>query len=169
VAIYHLNVGIIKRSSGRSSVAAAAYRAGEKIRNEHDGMPHDYTKKRDVIHSEIMLPENAPYEFSDRAILWNAVEKSEKRIDSQTAREFDIALPVEFDREEQIEIMREYVQENFVDRGMCADLAIHDKGDGNPHAHVMLTTRHVTQDGFGGKNRDWNNKELLNHGVKIGR
>ena len=161
MAIYHLHAQIIKRSAGRSSVAAAAYRAAEKIHDERTDLPHDYTRKTGVVHSEIMLPENAPLEFQDRAALWNAVEKAEKRADSQTAREFDIALPIEFDRDEQIEIMREYARKNFVNHGMCADLAIHDRGDGNPHAHVMLTTRHVAKDGFGGKNRDWNQTQLL--------
>ena len=161
MAIYHLHAQIISRTSGRSSVAAAAYRAGEKMKNERDGQSHDYTRKTGVSHTEILLPENAPLEFADRKILWNAVERAEIRRDAQTARELDIALPVEFDLDEQAKIMREYVQKNFVSHGMCADIAIHDKGDGNPHAHVMLTTRHVTNAGFGGKNRDWNNKLLL--------
>jgi heme oxygenase len=161
VAIYHLHAQIIKRSSGRSAVAAAAYRAGEKIHNERDGITHDYTRKTGVVHSEIMLPDHAPQEYSERSVLWNAVEKAEKRCDSQTAREFDIALPNEFDRQEQIELVREYVQENFVDKGMCADIAIHDKSDGNPHAHIMLTTREISESGFGGKNREWNKREQL--------
>ena len=161
MAIYHLHAQIIGRSSGRSSVAAAAYRAGVKITNERDGITHDYTRKQGIAHTEIILPQNAPLEFADRYTLWNAVEQAEKRRDAQTAREMDIALPLEFDHEEQIELIREYVRNNFTDQGMCADIAIHDKGDGNPHAHVMLTTRHISPDGFGGKNRDWNNKALL--------
>ena len=156
MAIYHLHVSIISRKTGRSSVGASAYRTGEKLYNEHDGITHDYsnrssarasayrsgekinehnfTNKRGVIYSEIILPENAPREFTDRATLWNAVEKSEKRKDAQTAREIDVALPVEFNRREQIQIMREYVQENFVDKGMIADFAIHDKNDGKAHS-----------------------------------
>jgi len=161
MADYHLHVQMIKRSTGRSAVAAIAYRASEKIYNEHDGRWHDYTRKKDVVYTEIMLPENAPNEYAERSTLWNEVEKSEKRSDSQTAREFDIALPVEFSREEQIALTREYLQKNFVDKGMCADFAIHDKLDGNPHSHVMLTTRHVTKSGFGNKNRDWNKVEQL--------
>jgi len=98
MAIYHLHAQIIKRSSGRSSVAASAYRAGEKLHNEYDGITHDYTRKSGVVHSEIMLPQNAPKEFQDRSTLWNAVEKSEKRKDSQTAREIDVALPKSFFR-----------------------------------------------------------------------
>ena len=148
MAIYHLHVGIISRKSGRSSVAAAAYRAGEKIRNEHDGTMHDYSRKTGVVYSEILLPKNAPPEFEDRAILWNTVEKSEKRCDARTAREVEIALPKDFDLQENIELVREYVKENFVSAGMCADFAIHNNGDSNPHAHILLTTRHV--DGAGG-------------------
>ena len=183
MAIYHLHVNIISRNSGRSSVAAAAYRAGEKLHNERDGITHDYSKrnavnsaayrsgeklndydfttKRGVVYAEIILPKYAPEEFQDRATLWNAVEKSEKRCDAQTVREIDVALPAEFDRKKQIDITREYIRENFVNHGMIADFAIHDKGDGNPHAHIMLTTREVTQDGFGKKNRDWNKVEYL--------
>ena len=161
MAIFHLHAQIIKRSSGRSSVAAAAYRAGEKIRNDYDGITHDYTRKSGVVHSEIMLPENAPKEYTDRAVLWNAVEKAEKRKDSQTAREIDIALPFELNRKEQIELVREYVKENFVSVGMCTDFAVHDKNDGNPHAHIMLTTREVSKNGFGVKRRDWNDKTYL--------
>ncbi|MDR0813464.1 MAG: MobA/MobL family protein [Oscillospiraceae bacterium] len=162
MAIYHCSVKIIGRSSGRSSVAAAAYRAGEKITNERDGLTHNYSQRYDVVHSEIILPENALSEFENRAVLWNAVEKSETRKDSQTAREVEIALPVELDFTDNLDVVRQYVNENFVSHGMCADVAIHGKNDGvNPHAHIMLTTRDVTVDGFGGKNRDWNDKALL--------
>lgn len=158
MAIYHCSVSMISRSSGRSSVGAVAYRSGEKLYNDYDGLTHDYSKKRGIEYSEIMLPENAPEEYLDRETLWNAVEKSEKRINSQTAREIEVALPNELDRKSQIEILREYIQENFTSRGMCADFSIHDKGDGNPHAHIMLTTREVCREGFTTKNRDWNNK-----------
>lgn len=191
MAIYHLHVGIVSRKTGRSSVAAAAYRSGEKLHskhdgitydytpvkidsisaaayrsgeklhNEHDGKTHDYTKKTGVVYSEIMLPKNALKEYKDRATLWNAVEKSEKRYDAQTARDIDVALPIEFNRQEQIETLRKYIQENFVAHGMCADFSIHDKGDGNPHAHILLTTRDVTEKGFGKKNREWNKIERL--------
>ncbi|MDL2257606.1 MobA/MobL family protein [Eubacteriales bacterium OttesenSCG-928-K08] len=126
MAIYHCSVKIISRSAGRSSVAAAAYRSGEKLHNERDGLTHDYTRKSGVVHNEIILPEGSPTEFRDRSILWNAVEKAEKRIDAQTAREVEIALPVEFSLQEQIEVLREYVQDNFVSKGMCADVAIHE-------------------------------------------
>jgi ATP-dependent exoDNAse (exonuclease V) alpha subunit len=161
MAIYHFSVKVISRSAGRSSVAAAAYRAGEKITNERDGLTHDYSNKQGVLHSEILLPENVPLEYADRAMLWNTVEQTEKRRDAQTARDVDFALPIELNRDEQIELAREFVMENFVDKGMIADLAIHDTGNGNPHAHVLLTMREVSELGFGKKNRDWNDKELL--------
>jgi uncharacterized protein YoxC len=161
LAIYHLHVSIVSRKTGRSAVAAAAYRSGDKMTNERDGITHDYNRKTGIIYSEIVLPENAPEEYEDRAILWNTVEKAEKRMDAQTAREIDVALPVEFDFQEQLETIREYIQENFTAHGMCADFSMHDKGDGNPHAHILLTTRNVTQEGFGGKNRDWNDKARL--------
>lgn len=169
MAIYHCSVKIISRTSGRSSVGAAAYRAGEKIKNERDGITHDYTKKTGVIYSEILLPENAPTVFHNRAELWNAVERSEKRKDSQTAREIEVALPVEMSREEQIEIVQNYIKKNFISQGMCADFSIHsgqkkrsrEEGYENPHAHIMLTTRTVMPEGFKGKDRTWNDKKLL--------
>jgi len=161
VAIFHLHVDIVRRSAGHSSIAAVAYRSGVKMCDERTGIMHDYTRKKDVVHSEIMLPSNAPEEFYVQSTLWNAVEKADKRKDSQTARILDVALPVELDREEQIELIRDYARENFVNHGMCADIAIHDKGDGNPHAHITLTMRHVTKDGFGNKNTNWNQTPLL--------
>ncbi|MDR2699424.1 MAG: MobA/MobL family protein, partial [Nitrososphaerota archaeon] len=175
--IYYFDGNIIGRSSGRSSVGAAAYRAGEKLRSnpvgsaaymsgeklrdENGEIVHDYTRKTGVRHSEIMLPKNAPPEYKDRQTLWNTVEASERRKDAQLAKEIVIALQREFELKEQIAILREYIRENFTDKGMVADFSIHDKKDGNPHAHIMLTTRTVTPDGFGGKNRDWNKKDLF--------
>ena len=160
MAIYHCSVKIIGRSSGRSSVAAAAYRAGQKMTNERDGITHDYTRKIGVVHFEIMLPDYAPIEYDDRATLWNAVEKTERRLDSQTAREVEVALPVEFSMNENIQLVRNYIAENFTSKGMCADFSIHDNPN-NPHAHIMLTMRDVSPSGFEKKNRDWNNKNLL--------
>ena len=151
MAIYHCSVKIIGRASGRSSIAAAAYRSGEKLYNEHDGIIHDYSRKGGVVHSEVLLCKNAPRDWSNRAALWNAVEKVEKSARAQLAREYELALPAELDRQEQITLLREYVQKNFVDKGMCADLAIHDKGDGNPHAHVMITMRPLLRDGRWGE------------------
>jgi len=146
MAIYHLSIKIISRGKGKSAVAASAYRSGEKIKNEYDGIVHDFTRKGGIAHTEILLPQNAPQEFSDRGILWNSVEKIEKSKNSQLAREIEIALPKELDREKQIALVREYVKENFVKVGMCADITLHDKNDGNPHAHILLTIRPLNED-----------------------
>ncbi|QNM07016.1 MobA/MobL family protein [Qiania dongpingensis] len=147
IAIYHCTIKIIKRSEGRSAVAAAAYRSGQKLTNEWDGHTHDYTRKGGIVHSEIILPAHAPPTFSDRSTLWNSVEAIEKSGKSQLARELEIALPAELDREAQLALVRTYVRNNFVSAGMCADFALHDKGDGNPHAHIMLTMRPLTPGG----------------------
>ena len=146
MAIYHLSIKIISRGKGKSAVAAASYRSGEKIKNEYDGIVHDFTRKGGIAHTEILLPQNAPQEFSDRGTLWNSVEKIEKSKNSQLAREIEVALPKELDREKQINLVREYVKENFVKVGMCADIALHDKNDGNPHAHILLTMRPLNED-----------------------
>jgi len=141
IAIYHCNIGIVSRGKGKSAVAAAAYRSGEKITNEWDGMTHDYTRKRGVVHTEILLPPHAPPSFSDRSTLWNSVELYEKAGNAQLAREIDAALPIELSREEQIRLVREYCSSQFVSRGMCVDFAIHDTDSGNPHCHMMVITR----------------------------
>ena len=146
MAIYHLSIKIISRGKGKSAVAAASYRSGEKIKNEYDGIVHDFTRKGGIAHTEILLPQNAPQKFSDRGTLWNSVEKIEKSKNSQLAREIEIALPKELNREKQIELVREYVKENFVKVGMCADIALHDKNDGNPHCHILLTMRPLNED-----------------------
>ena len=146
----HIPVSIIKRSEGRSAVAAAAYRSGTKLTNEWDGLTHDYTRKGGVVHAEIMLPAHAPPEFADRSTLWNSVEQIEKARDSQLAREIEAALPRELTREQQLALVRAYVKDNFVDKGMCADFAIHDKGTGNPHVHIMLTVRPLKENGAWG-------------------
>jgi len=154
MAIYHCSIKIISRGKGKSAVAAAAYRAGELIKNEYDGITHDYTRKGGVVHTEILLPEHAPEEYTDRAVLWNAVEKIEKARNSQLAREIELALPVELSQEKNISLVREFVKSNFVDSGMCADICIHDKNDGNPHAHIMLTMRPFEQSGeWGAKSK----------------
>ena len=150
IAICHISIKIISRGKGKSAVAAAAYRAGERIINEYDGHIHDYTKKHGVAHTEIMLPDHAPREYCDRATLWNAVEAIEKNCNAQLAREFEIGLPVELSAEENLRLVREYVQRNFVGVGMCADICIHDKNDGNPHAHIMLTMRPIEPGGSWG-------------------
>ena len=147
IAIYHCSIKIISRGKGRSAVAAAAYRAAEIIQSEYNGVTHDYTRKRGVVHTEILLPEYAPEEYSNRAVLWNAVEMSERNSNAQLAREIEISLPAELTQEQNIALAREYVQRNFVNKGMCADVCIHDKNDGNPHAHIMLTMRPFNEDG----------------------
>ena len=146
MTIYHLSIKIISRGKGKSAVAASAYRSGEKIKNEYDGIVHDFTRKGGIAHTEILLPQNAPQEFANRSILWNSVEKIEKSKNSQLAREIEVALPKELDREKQINLVREYVKENFVKVGMCADIALHDKNDGNPHCHILLTMRPLNED-----------------------
>ena len=167
MAIYHFSGTVVSRSQGRSSVAAAAYRAASELHDERLDKTYDYTKKQDVAHTEILLPKNAPEFLRDRNTLWNTVEASEKRKDAQLAREFNMALPRELTLEQQIELSREFVTKEFVEKGMIADLCIHnDKmkdGQLQPHAHVMLTMREVTENGFGKKAREWNSKENLLH------
>ncbi len=150
MAIYHCSIKIISRGKGKSAVAAAAYRAGERFTNEYDGLEHDYSRKGGVVHTEILLPANAPAGYSDRAVLWNAVEKIEKAKNSQLAREIELALPIELSREQNIALVRDYAHRHFVEAGMCADICIHDKGDGNPHAHIMLSLRPIREDGTWG-------------------
>lgn len=164
MAIYHLSVKIIGRNAGRSSVAAAAYRSGDILTNQYDGLTHDYSRKNWIEHTEILLPDNAPKSFKDRSTLWNTVELAEKSSNAQLAREVEIALPKELTLEQQTALLRAYIDKNFVSKGMCADFAIHvppvtdSKGipldaNGNrtqdpdkmifqnPHAHIMLTMR----------------------------
>lgn len=148
MAIYHCSIKIISRGKGRSAVACAAYRSGTKLTDLATGKIFDYSNKPGVVFSEVLLPENAPAAFAvDRNILWDAVERKETRSDARLAREVEVALPREFTRQEQIDTVREYIIKNFVREGMCADWALHDKRDGNPHAHIMLTTRAFTRNG----------------------
>ena len=165
MAIYHLSAKVISRAGGRSSVAAAAYRTAGRLRDDRQGLEHDYSRKGGVVHSEIMVPESAPDWMRDRDQLWNAVEAVEKRRDAQLAREIEVALPRELDRGERLELLRGFVQREFVDRGMIADVAVHEgkarDGHGQPHAHVMLTMRELTGEGFGKKDRSWNAPDLL--------
>lgn len=147
MAIYSCECKVFGRAKGQSAVGKAAYRSGEKLTNEYDGMTHDYTKKGGVVYSEIMLCENAPKEYQDRVTLWNAVEKVEKDNGARLAREYRVCLQREFTLEENIEVVRKYIKENFTDKGMIADYSIHDKNDGNPHAHIMLTMRPLDEKG----------------------
>lgn len=160
MAIYHFSAQVISRGKGQSAVAAAAYRSGDKLQDERTGEEKFY--KRNVQpESMILAPSDSPEWMKDRERLWNAVENAEKRKDSQLAREINVALPVELSKEHQKELICNFVQEQFVDKGMIADINIHRDDPNNPHAHIMLTTREISEEGFTGKNRDWNNKELL--------
>ena len=165
MADYRLAAQMISRADGRSAVAAAAYRSGQDLHDLRTGLDHDYTRKGGVMHEEILAPKAAPDWVKDRETLWNAVETSETRINSQVAREIQISLPHELDHAQRVALTKAFVQENFVSKGMVADIAIHAPprhGDErNFHAHVMLTTREIGPDGFGKKNRDWNRKEVL--------
>lgn len=163
MAIFHMSAQTISRSKGNSSVAAAAYRHGEKLTDEHTVEIHDYSKKKGISDSVILIPESADRNFLKPAYLWNTIEKSEKRKDAQLAREFNIALPVEMTDEQKKALAIDFCQEHFVKNGMIADIAFHKLDSDNPHFHVMLTTRSLTPDGseFGHKVREWNSKEQL--------
>lgn len=147
MAIYHFEAKVITRGTGRSVVAAAAYASCSKMYNEYDGIQHDYVKKRGNIYSEIFLPSNAPTEWQDRAALWNAVEAAEKSKDSRLARELIVALPIELQLDKWKSILQKFIMENCVDKGMCADVNIHDTDGHNPHAHILLTVRPLDEKG----------------------
>lgn len=151
MAIYHCSVKNISRSGGKSAVASASYRAGEKLEDRETGLTHDYTHKTEVVCSEIILCENAPREYQDREILWNAVEEVEKQSNARLAREWEVALPNELTLEQSKELVRGYAQ-SLADEGMCVDCNIHWK-DGNHHAHIMGTTRPIKENG------EWGQKE----------
>jgi len=165
MATYRLEAKIIGRSQGRSATASAAYRAGEQIADERTGQSFDYTRKRGVLHAEILAPANTPAWMQDRVQLWNAVEKVEKRKDAQLARDLVLSLPHELTDKQRLDLVREFLRGEFVAKGMIADIAIHApdrRGDDrNHHAHVMLTMRELAGDGFGKKVRDWNDTAQL--------
>lgn len=152
MAIYHLEAKAISRGSGRSAVAASAYMSCSRIYNDYDGIQHDYTRKQGLVYEQVLLPPQAPPEWKDRSVLWNAVEEAEKTKDSRLARDLVVALPTELSKEENISLLTEYVQENFINDGMCADFCIHDTDGHNPHAHIMLTVRPLDENG------KWQNK-----------
>ena len=147
MAIYHLEAKVVSRGAGRSAVAASAYLSCSRLYNDYDGIQHDYTKKQGLVWQEVFLPEYAPQEWQDREQLWNAVEEVETAKDSRLAREFVVALPIELSREEQVELLQEFIREQFVSDGMCADAAIHDTDGHNPHAHILLTVRPLGEQG----------------------
>ena len=147
MAIYHLEAKVVGRGAGRSAVAASAYLSCSRLYNDYDGIQHDYTKKQGLVWQEVFLPEYAPQEWQDREKLWNAVEEVETAKDSRLAREFVVALPIELNREQQIELLQDFIREQFVSDGMCADAAIHDTDGHNPHAHILLTVRPLDEQG----------------------
>lgn len=147
MAIYHLEAKVVSRGLGRSAVAAAAYMSCSQILNEYDGVQHDFTRKRGLVWQQVFLPEYAPAKWQDRGVLWNAVEENEKTKDSRLAREFVAALPIELGKDSWQMLLTEFIQEQFVADGMCADVAIHDTDGHNPHAHIMLTVRPLNEQG----------------------
>src|SRR5271165_5097977 len=165
MAIYHLHVKVIGRKAGSSAVASAAYRSASRLRDDRLERSHDFSNKRGVVHSEVMPPEDAPEQWSDRERLWNDVEAFEVRKDAQLAREIEFSLPREMTQAQGIELARDFVQAEFVGQGMIADLNVHwdmaEDGSPKPHAHVMLTMRSVDENGFGQKARDWNRTEMV--------
>ncbi|MEQ8694555.1 MAG: Ti-type conjugative transfer relaxase TraA [Gammaproteobacteria bacterium] len=165
MAIYHFSAKVISRANGSSALASAAYRSAARLHDERLDRDHDFTNKSGVVHSEILLPENAPERLGDRSVLWNEVEATEIRKDAQLSREVEFAIPRELNQQQGIDLARDFVKSEFVEQGMIADLNVHWDigGDGmaKPHAHVMLTMRQVSEDGFGAKVRDWNKTELV--------
>jgi Ti-type conjugative transfer relaxase TraA len=174
LAIYHFSAKVISRANGSSAVAAAAYRSASELHDERLGRSHDFTNKTGVVHSEVMAPEGSPERWQNREALWNEVELGEKRKDAQLAREIEFSIPREMSQAQGVELARDFVQQEFVDRGMVADLNVHwdigPDGLAKPHAHVMLSMREVKTDGegatgpavgFGKKVREWNSTELL--------
>ena len=162
MAIYFFSADIVRRSKGQSSLAASAYQNAQKHQDYRDGHVFNFTHKKDVIFHKVLLPDGAPHEYANSEVLWNAAEIKEDQQNkpeiAQSARTILIALPneVEISNEERKDLVERFVAEVFVSQGMIADLSVHDKGDGNPHAHVLLTMREVGPDGFGLKNRKWN-------------
>lgn len=145
--VISFNASIISRRTGRSAVQMAAYCSRDKYYSDYTGITYDYSTRHDLVYHDVIIPNFAPDSFHNSEILWNSVEKIEKCSNSRLARVLIIALPRELDHTAQILMIRQYAQEFFIQRGMCADISIHDKGDGNPHAHILLTTRSLNHDG----------------------
>jgi hypothetical protein len=161
VAIYHLNANVISRARGQSIVAAVAYRAGARLRDDRYGVVHNYVGRRTCAHAEIMAPDGTPDWVRDRELLWNRVEAAEQRKDSQLARVIEVSLPTELTHAESLTLLRDYIAAVFVARGMIADFYVRRDNPNNPHAHILLTLRGVTPQGFGPKERRWNGKANL--------
>ncbi|QQA74550.1 MobQ family relaxase [Pectobacterium parmentieri] len=160
MAIFHLEFKIVKRSEGMSSCRKAAYHNRSRITDDRTGNTYDFSHRTDLFHHQILAPASAPSHIIESSTtLWNEVERVERQKDGQTARYFDVAIPCELSNEDKIKLVVEYCQKNFVDKGMIADIAFHDLDGQNPHAHVMLTLKPITDDGFGKKERSWNDKK----------
>lgn len=161
MAIFHLDFKIVKRSEGKSSVAKAAYHARTRITDERTGDTYDYSRRTDLYGHFILAPVNAPQHIvKDSTALWNEVERVERQQNGQTARYFDVSIPTELNNDEKKKLVLEYCQKNFVDKGMIADIAFHDLDSDNPHAHVMLTLKNIGPEGFGKKERSWNDRKM---------
>lgn len=168
MALYSCSIKVVGRASRsagstamRSATAAAAYRAGTRIEDVNSGIVHDYRHKRGVDHACILAPSGAPSWTQDRAALWNAVERAEKRRDAQLFREAMCALPTELSRQQNIDLVKSWATNTFVSKGMVADICFHHLNGHNPHAHIMLSLRSLEAKGFGPKNRDWNDRGLV--------
>ncbi|WJM81034.1 MobQ family relaxase [Pectobacterium brasiliense] len=160
MAIFHLEFKIVKRSEGMSSCRKAAYHARCRITDDRTGNTYDFSHRTDLFYHQILAPDSAPSHIIESSTaLWNEVERVERQKDGQTARYFDVAIPCELSNEDKIKLVAEYCQKNFVDKGMIADIAFHDLDSQNPHAHVMLTLKPITAEGFGKKDRSWNDKK----------
>ncbi|HEU6526386.1 TPA: MobA/MobL family protein, partial [Streptococcus pneumoniae] len=147
---FHFSVNIISRGKGKSAVASAAYISGEKIKNEWDGVTHDYTRKEKILVKNIILPDHIPKEFNDRSTLWNKVEMAEKNSNAQLARQFIIGLPKELSLSENKNLVERYIKENLTSQGMIVDYAIHDESqdkNGNIHCHIMTIMRPINEKG----------------------
>jgi ATP-dependent exoDNAse (exonuclease V) alpha subunit len=160
MAIYHFNAKMICRSKGKSAIERAAHHSASLLKDERQNLVFNYTKRQKMTYSEILIPANAPEWAKDRERLWNEVEASEKRKDSRLAREIMVAIPKELSVENGIELVKEYAEQEFVIIGMIADINI-IINDTNPYAHILLTTRDISETGFLQKNRSWNKKELF--------
>ncbi|EOU3146127.1 MobQ family relaxase [Yersinia enterocolitica] len=162
MAIFHLEFKIVKRSEGMSSCRKAAYHARCRITDDRTGNTYDFSHRSDLFHHQILAPVSAPSHIIESStVLWNNVEEAERQSNGQTARYFDLAIPTEINNEDKIKLVVEYCQKNFVDEGMIADIAFHDLDSQNPHAHVMLTLKPITAEGFGKKDRSWNDKKNM--------
>ncbi len=163
MAIFRLEAKIIKRSSGHSAVAAAAYRTGTKIRDERTDKTHDYSsRQKGIVESVILRPDKSPDWTAETASLWNEVERRERRKDSQLCREFILAVPREISPKEQMECAVGWAQKELVSKGMIAEISLHNpKGGKNPHVHILCTMRTIEGENFGNKIREWNEKDTL--------